>query len=880
MVASFALVRSAAYYTREASAVRYYDAGTDAGGMWLRGHERLGVAAGEPVRAVDFDRVCQGLDRAGQLLVRHKGPGKRTLGIDVTLSSPKSVSVSWALGDAAMREMIEAAEREAVEWTVRLVEAEIPLARRGRAGARREKAAVAVAVFTHSETRPERHADGIIMPSPHRHHHLCWPSVGERIDGTWGALDTIGLRSWKKAIGAQYRLALATALQERGLAIKTTENDWRWSVRGVPEALCQFFSARRASIEEELQEIGVTSGAAPALAAAVTLAGRRDKQAVAGPDLTRQWKAAATALGYPAETVVADVRAAGRATEAELTAEQCEALAVERVVAVPAALIEFTATFERRHLVEAVANALVGSRAAPDQTTEMADALVASGRVATIGEARSETIYSTPSMIATERRLVEVARRLATEHVVAPESNLVVRLVEAQGLNAEQAAVARTATSGVRLILVNGAAGTGKSTTLKAITRAWQAEGYTVVGAAIAWRTAHGLRDDLGIESRAIDSWLARSGGDRPIFGPKTCLLVEEGGLQASPQALQLLTEVERAGGVAVIVGDEDQLRPIGPSHAMRLIRQSIGAVMIATVVRQREIWAREAPQAFARGEATVALSAFADRGLLRFHDGQRATVESVATEWQRLRDAVPEASILVTAKTNVEVRAVSTAIRRHLRERGRLRGIEVTVDAADASGNSYQLRLAEGDRVRFLLRQDALGVINGTEAEIASVHEAADGMVRIVAKIGDRTVELAPADVADARGRAKLAHAYAATIFQAQGITVDSALVLLSARFDRHDSYVATSRARGDTMIFVDGRALDREMTAEFVDMVASGDRDRRLSFLAERLARANAKTTTLDFLTTEPETTAENGRERHHLRAREGRREPIREL
>ncbi|WP_279482794.1 MobF family relaxase [Aureimonas sp. SK2] len=854
MVASFALIRSSAYYTRASSAVRYYEAGAETGGVWLRGHTLLGVTAGEPVRAAVFDRVCQGLDRDGRPLIQHKGPGRRTLGVDLTLSSLKSVSVDWALGDAAMRETIEEGEQEAIEWIAKLVEAEIPLARRGRAGSRRETAAFAVAVFTHSETRPERHADGTVMPSPQRHHHLCWPNIGERADGTWGALDTIALRSWKKALGAQYRLALATALQKRGLAIDVPEGDWRWSVRGVPEALCRFFSARRAAIEEELAEAGVTSNAAPALAAAVTLVGRRDKQTIAGLDLTRQWKEAATALGYPAEAVLADVRSAGRAAETELTANHLEVLAKERLEAVPAALTEHSATFERRHLLEAVANALVGSRATPDETVLMADALIADGQIAKLGEVRGEAVYSTPTMIATERRLVETARHLAAEWVAAPDPALVTTLVHSQNLNAEQAAVTRAATSGVCLTLVQGAAGTGKSTTLKAITRAWQSEGYTVVGAAIAWRAAHGLRDDLGIESRAIDSWLARSGGDKPIFGPKTCLLVEEGGLQSSPQALRLLSEIERASGIAVIVGDEHQLRPVGPSHAMRLIRQSIGAVEIATVVRQREVWAREAPQSFAHGEAIAALAAFAERGLIRFYEGPRATVEAVAAEWQRHRDTAPEQSVLVTAKTNAEVRAVSDRIRQHLRECGSLRGADVAVEAADASGNSYQLRLAVGDHVRFLVRHDALGVINGTEAVIASVDEAADGSVRIGAKVGTRIVEFAPGDIADATGRVKLAHAYAATIFQAQGITVDAALVLASARLDRHDAYVAASRARGDTTFFIDGRTLDREMATDTIEAVAAGDDQARLRFLAERLARANAKTTTLDLLAAEP--------------------------
>ncbi|MBE7734511.1 AAA family ATPase [Devosia faecipullorum] len=64
------------------------------------------------------------------------------------------------------------------------------------------------------------------------------------------------------------------------------------------------------------------------------------------------------------------------------------------------------------------------------------------------------------------------------------------------------------ATRGARLVLVQGSAGTGKSTTLKAVASAWRSAGYEVAGASVAWRAAITLGADLGIEARAIDAWL------------------------------------------------------------------------------------------------------------------------------------------------------------------------------------------------------------------------------------------------------------------------------------------------------------------------------------------------------------------------------------
>ena len=51
---------------------------------------------------------------------------------------------------------------------------------------------------------------------------------------------------------------------------------------------------------------------------------------------------------------------------------------------------------------------------------------------------------------------------------------------------------------------------------------------------------------------------------------------------------------------------------------------------------------------------------------------------------------------------------------------------------------------------------------------------------------------------------------AYASTVYGAQGVTVDHAVVLLDPSFDRHSAYVAASRARIATEFVVDAKAID----------------------------------------------------------------------
>lgn len=235
---------------------------------------------------------------------------------------------------------------------------------------------------------------------------------------------------------------------------------------------------------------------------------------------------------------------------------------------------------------EVTANALVGTELNSAQAREKADRIIAEGLIVTLGETRDGPVLSTPEMIAIERELVGLTTDLASQQTPAPSVKLVRELSSKEGLNAEQIMVALASTSGTRLVAVQGGAGSGKSTTLRVVARAWESAGWRVIGSSVAWRAAHAMRDDLGIESRALDSWLARAESGQPVFDNRTVVLVDEAALQSSPQAWRLLRQIDSAGAIAVLVGDEKQLRPIGPGHAMRIIREAIGAVTIETNVR------------------------------------------------------------------------------------------------------------------------------------------------------------------------------------------------------------------------------------------------------------------------------------------------------
>lgn len=822
MVASFAIIHRADYYTRDSS--NYYLSDREPTGRWLTNSKRLGIDTGADVQPDVFERLCTGIDRNGEYLIKYTGAGRHTAGIDLTFSCPKGVSVLWALGDEQLRRAIEVAESEAVAATIAFLEQELPLGRRGRNGIRREHVRLVAAAFAHGEARPERHTDGVVAPDPQRHTHVTILNVAERADGSIGAIDTVQLRQWKKALGVHFRVGLATRLQRAGFALGQVSADGLFDIAGIPPDVAAYFSARRANIEEQLAAVGVTSAAAPALAASLTRTTRRDKGVQPDGDRHQRWRATSVQMGYEPEDIVRTARSLGM--DAQSVTNAAAGRISERLAQVPERLTSSQSVFERHQLFEAVGSALVGADVDPSRIKIEVDRLLATGAIVELGRDRTGAPrYSTPEMIAIERALVDTASRLAFDVRRGPTSKVIARQALAAGLTDEQRAAVDLATSGAHLAVIQGTAGTGKSHTLAVVARAWESANHRVLGASIAWKAANTLGRDLGVPARSIDSWLAKIENGSTVLNSSTLLIVDEAGLMSSHQMQRVLACIEAARASVLLVGDSRQLQPIGPGAALRLVNDTVAGARLDTIVRQQQQWARDAVHAFARGDAAAGLSAYSSRGLLTEAEGGVATVTALVDAWDEVRRTSPDTSVLAVARTNAEVRAICAAIRSRLKAEGLIDHQDTSIQAVTPSGQGYDLQLATGDRIRFLRRFDQFQVVNGTEAEVTGVTASRDGSVTIAARIDQREIRFTATDVSDSQGRSLIAHAWASTIFQAQGATVDRVFVLGSGRFDRHDAYVAMSRARQEARLFIDRRALDAEIRASDPDRTAAID-------------------------------------------------------
>lgn len=849
MVASIAAGTTVQYYLSRSD---YYLGGDEPQGVWV-------AAAGfgaELRQAVDgelFASLHAGLDRAGLPLLTNDGNRiEQVGGYDLTFSAPKSVSVLWGIGDAQLRAELEHLQLEAVGAAIEVLGENAAFCRRGKGGQQLEKVALTVAAFQHGEARPAPHSDGKTFADCALHTHAVVLNIATRSDGSVGRLDGRPLFNWGMAAGAVYHEALAKGLRRLGFRVDVTGKNGTFEIAGVAPELCRYFSARRNEIAAELAELGLETADAPALAAAKALTTRRSKPSLQQQDRHDVWRERATSFGYSPSLVVQKARALGKE---QLPREPVPSALIQEDVL--AQLTGTASTFERRQLVAALAARLAAEAGAISLEDQLAS-LDATDELVELDRDRwGHAVYSTRQIIALERGLHERASRLTMETVRSPSPERVDALVEAAQLNPEQAAAAKMACGSKALALIEGGPGVGKTTLLSPVAAAWQESGWRVIGASTAWKIANQLRDDLNIEARAIDSWLARVEHDQDFLTDKTVLLVDEAGLLTSRQMDRLISEVERAqkAGLQVavrMVGDRRQLQPIG-GPGLRIVAEAIGVKRVDTIVRQRQQWARDVVTSFGKGNALAALSAVDERGHFHQCDGERDTVSRLTTAWHAFRENQGDTAALMIAKTNRQVIALNAAARSLLRASGRIdTTVSAEFDAATPSGQSHRLELARGDLVRFLQRDDALGVINGSVATVVDLQAAGLDRTTITIRMGGRKVQFASDELADEKGRLQLAHAYATTCYGAQGLTTEQAFVLLDPAMDRHDVFVAASRAREATHLFVDRKGLDGRVKAARLlhDRVRQVETSERLEVLSSALSRVGTKASTLDYL------------------------------
>jgi Ti-type conjugative transfer relaxase TraA len=439
--------------------------------------------------------------------------------------------------------------------------------------------------------------------------------------------------------------------------------------------------------------------------------------------------------------------------------------------------------------------------------------------------------YSTQDMLEAEKALLLRARVLSGQGRHRVEAAPQASAQSQRALSAEQRAAFDHLTAAGDLTALVGVAGSGKSTLLAAARMAWEAEGFTVKGAALSGIAAENLQLASGIQSRTLASYEYAWEQGRDCLSPKDVLVIDEAGMIGTKQLERMLAAAQQGWAKVVLVGDPEQLQAIEAGAAFRGVIGQTGMAQLSQVRRQREEWAREATGDLANGRTAKALQAYESRGRIVGTATYEQAQGRLLSAWSQDRQRAADESRLILAYTRDAVGKLNDQARAILKEEGALTGGQMVQTTRGAR------EFAPGDRVLFLRNERSLGVRNGT---LGTVERIGSGAMQVRLD-GDNE----PRITVETKDYADLDHGYACTVHKSQGATVDRTYVLASGYFDRHTTYVALSRHREAATLF-----YGQDEIAAPWSQSAAPDAAQAKQQLEDMLSRARPKELAHDYL------------------------------
>lgn len=813
-------VGAEAYYLSQVASGldEYYTGAGEAPGVWVgSGVESLGLV-GE-VEPADLRAVLAGLAPGtgltpnGTTLRAHP---RRVPGFDLTFSVPKSVSVAYALADRRVQHLIVTACEAALAETLAWLEREACFVRRGTNkaenrdtwgeawGTRRMMARGYVgAAYRHRTSR---------AGDPHLHWHVLVANLAQGIDGRWSALDGRAIYDTARTGGAVFQAAMRRELTAAlGVEWGPIHEDAA-EIAGIPHIILREFSQRHEQIAEWLADAGESGPAAAAVAQRAT---RTRKQTPADfSAVETDWHARAEAAGWGpveleqllASTVPAAVRG-GHVIEFESWRHGVRSVTTRLVGfdewldwLLDNRVTVHDGTFTRFDLTRAVASALPAST--PVEVVEATvQRALGSPAVVPLGDHSSQLVLASPdcrvitddrrriytsrSLLALEERLVDQLVRGIAANVGVLEHRRVEAAVDASTLGDDQAtAVTSLTSSGDRIAVLVGRAGTGKTHTLGTARTMYESAGFTVVGLAPSARAARELEAGAGIDSTT----LARHLVEHRDIDAGTVVVVDEAGMAAVRDLARVVDQVTRTGAKLILVGDHHQLPEVAAGGGFRAALDVLGdrVAELTANRRQQAGWEQAALDQLRQGDVVAAFATYRAHDRVVLDDDRHALRQRAITDWNRLRT---DGVTLMLAGTRAEAHQLNLLARRALADTGEL-DLDRTVTIG---GRSY----APGEHV--ILRRNHRGqhLTDGTEF---AVDNGMRGHLTHVDTAGAHVTLTSGEEIVLDRGYLAagwLDYGYASTVHTAQGVTCDHVLVVGPNGLYREAIYVAMSRAR-----------------------------------------------------------------------------------
>jgi conjugative relaxase-like TrwC/TraI family protein len=759
-------------------------------------------------------------------------------GYDFTFSIPKSASILWGVADAATQSRIAQAHHAAVSEVVAYMEREVAATRTGVAAhdgavAQVDVTGLIATAFDHFDSR---------AGDPHLHTHVVISNkVQTVLDGKWRSLDGRPMHAAVVALSELHESLFADALT-RSLGVR-----WEMRERGrdrhpalsissVPEALVVEFSTRSrhidiatdALIDAYLSRHGHRPGPVTImkLRAQATLSTRPAKDVRSLAELTAAWRERAErVLGVDATKWA--VASADNSPAPTLRTEDVPRDAIDALgLSVMKSVSEKRATWGHWNLAAEAARQMKQHRfaSAPDRETVIGLVVSAAERASlritppevapspaafrradgtSVFRPKHATLFTSTELLDAESRLLERAADTTGPRVVQASLRAasLTQLPGGAALADDQLAVLTAiAGSGRAIDVLVGPAGAGKTTAMNALRHAWEAAhgAGSVVGLAPSSAAAQVLAEDLGVATENLAKWWHNHLDRGATFHAGQLVIIDEASLAGTLSLDRITALAASAGAKVLLVGDYAQLHSVDAGGAFSLLVHSrADAPELVDVHRFTHEWEKTASLGLRQGDPDSIDHYIAHA---RVSGGTTESMADAAYAAWRADSRAGRATVLIS-DSNEAVASLNGRARTELILEGRVHAVrEVALHDGNRASVGDTVITRRNDRQ---LRSSRSWVRNGDRWTVIGVRANGSVEVRRPGRRWGKAV-LLPADYV----KHHLELGYAVTSHRAQGITTDTAHVVVTTGMTRENLYVAMTRGREANIAYV---AVDR---------------------------------------------------------------------
>ncbi len=783
-----------------------------------------------PTSSREFEE--KGGDRNDKKPISRRKKRQRTdhmPGFDIAFTPPKEVSMIWLLLKPLRPILLEAA-MEAVKDSMKLLEAELPLIRRGLHGENRELGDLVYSIFTHFTARNEN--------DPNLHFHVVCPNMIVGKDGKVMKIDSRMLMPFIRTLGPLFRNSLFSKLQkELGIrAFRPIEKDkylkkdkhlgW-FGIEGVCQKLKKHWSSRRTELLEATEMSGASTSDPRARQAANLRTRKTKTHELTLAQLEEKWLKDAANFGVTPETIA---NALGKKPQ-----PVSKARLIEAFNAATEQLTDSVATFTRHDFIRAFSEQLQDVAIEGKNVIKVADVMLKrSQELVVVQDKDQQQIFTTKEMWKLEKEVIEMIDKLSKkENQPIKQHQLDTVLKNNPHLSDEQVqATCKTLTNTGSLTCITGYAGSGKSTTLKPIFEGLKLQGKKVIGISLGGAAVQELQQKTGMESATAAKFLLhteKSGSTKAIKAAKhhanmyaraaagkstwkqkqspippmdkdSALVIDEAAMFDTRTMHRVLTQADKAGAQVVAVGDVSQLAPIGAGCPMKQMVKAVGTSELKTNYRQTAIEA-QASLLVREGEAEAALAIYQEKGDLHVAKNRTEAANKLVSDWAKDGGLERPEAFVVIVQQNSEVSQMNRKCQNARLLAGTVSPIHVQIG---------EDKMHVNDRVMMKETASHRGIANSNLGTIKSIDKLGNVTVTL-----DR--ELSQSE--KARGLKKdvvltrkeltpdfIGLGYSSTTHKFQGGSLERVYVLAGGSMtNRNLTYVALSRSTEQCRLYID---------------------------------------------------------------------------